>query len=278
MKKFILLAGIFFALLFSAKTGVAQSQAPVARSPLALQTFDLRLAPRGSTQIYAGFELRPHWQAPITRITGTLHRYGTLRVDWGLADNVSFHIRGAVRQLLKSNSQTVARDAGDFSLATVVRVIAEKPHRPAFGFRVETKLPNTNQDRGIGNNTTDITMSILSTKQFGSALVFSDLGLVIMSAPKQINDQNDALVYGLGALWSWNKSLQLAGEINGFTSPRDQIPLGTEDRSAARAGVSWKFSKLALEVMAVKGLTRREGDWGFTAGFSTQFPSLKNEK
>ena len=278
MKKLILPAGVFFALLFSDKPSVAQSPAPVAHSPLALQTFNLRLTARGSTQIYAGFELRSDWQAPITRIRGELHRYGTLRVDWGLADNVSFHIRGAVRQILKANSATVARDAGDFSLATVVRVLAEKSHRPAFGFRVETKLPNTNQDRGIGNNTTDIAMAILSTKQFGPALVFSDLGLVIMSAPKQINDQNDALVYGLGTSWSLSKSLQLAGEINGFTSPRDQIPLGTEDRSAARAGVSWKFSKLALEVMAAKGLTRREGDWGFTAGFSTQFPARKSEK
>lgn len=272
MKKFILPAGVFFTFLFWIEPGAAQRQTPVSRSPLSLQTSDLRLPPRGSTRVYAGFELRSNWQAPITRIYGELYRYGTLRVDFGLADNVSFQIRGAIRQVLKSNAATVARDAGDFSLATVARLLPETPHRPALGFRVETKLPNTNQDRGIGNNTTDITMSILATKQFGAVLLFSDLGLVIMSAPRQINDQNDALVYGLGALWNWNKKIQLAGEINGFTSPRHQIPLGTEDRSAARAGVAWKFSKLALEVLAVKGLTRREGDWGFTAGFSAQQP------
>lgn len=278
MKKIIRFTGVFFALLFLVKPGAAQSPEPISRSPLALQTFDLRLTPHGGTRVYAGFELRPNWQAPITRIHGELYRYGTLRVDFGLADNVSFLIRGAFRQLLKSNSQTIARDVGDFSLATVVHVLAEKSHRPAFGFRVETKLPNTNQDRGIGNNTTDITMSILTTKQLNTILFFSDLGLVIISAPRQINDQNDALVYGLGALWNLNKRLQLAGEINGFTSPRPQIPLGTEDRSTVRAGVAWTFSKLVLEVMAVKGLTQREGDWGFTAGFSAQFLPAKNEK
>jgi hypothetical protein len=244
---------------------------------LALQTNTLQLPSKGGMWLHAGFELRSNWQAPITRAIGDLYRYGTLRFDLGLAENVSFQVRGAVRQILSSNSKTVARDAGDFSIATITRVLAEKPYRPALGFRVETKLPNTNQDRGIGNNTTDITMSILATKQFGSALVFSDLGLAIMSAPRQINDQNDALVYGFGALWNAGKKLQLAGEINGFTSPRNQIPLGTEDRSTARLGVAWKFSRVALEILAVKGLLKREGNWGIIAGLSAQLRGREDE-
>jgi hypothetical protein len=238
--------------------------------PLTLQTNMLQLPPKRGRWLHAGFEWRQNWQAPITRAVGDLYRYGTLRFDFGLAENVSFQIRGAVRQILKSNSKTVARDAGDFSLATVARVLSETPHRPALGFRVETKLPNTNQDRGIGNNTTDITMSILATKQIGSTLVFSDLGLVIMSAPRQINDQNDALVYGLGLMWNLNKTIQLAGEINGFTSPRNQIPLGTEDRSVARLGLAYKLPKIALEILTARGLLKREGDWGIAAGISSQ--------
>jgi hypothetical protein len=129
-------------------------------------------------------------------------------------------------------------------------------------------LPNTNQDRGIGANTTDITMSIVATKSFRSFTAFSDIGLVILTAPRQINDQNDALVYGLGVLWNVNKKFQLAGEINGFTSPRNQIPLGTEDRRAARVGFRWRFSKIAWEITAVQGLNQREGDVGAVAGIS----------
>jgi hypothetical protein len=239
-------------------------------TPLALQISTLRLPPKRGVWLHAGFELRQNWQAPLTRTRGDLYRYGTLRFDFGLAENVSFQIRGAVKQVLKSNSKTVARDAGDFSLATVARVLPEKSHRPALGFRVETKLPNTNQERGIGNNTTDITMSILAAKQIKALLVFSDLGLVIMSAPRQINDQNDALIYGFGALWNLNKKIQLAGEINGFTSPRHQIPLGTEDRSAARVGVTYNFSKFSFEMLGAKGLVQREGEWGVIAGLSAQ--------
>jgi hypothetical protein len=252
---------------FGAQNKLANSP-PIA---LVLQTNSLSLAQKRTVWLHLGYELRSNWQAPITRVHGDLHRYGTLRFDFGLADNVSLQIRGAIRQVLRSGGQSVARDAGDFSVATIARLWAERTRLPALGFRIETKLPNTNQDRGIGNNTTDITMSILTTKQFGPALLFSDLGLVIMTAPRQINDQNDALVYGLGLMWGLSKSLQIAGEIHGFTSPRNQIPLGTEDRSAARLGLVHKWTNFSLEMLAVKGLIAREGNWGAVAALSSQF-------
>jgi len=236
--------------------------------PLSFYTNSLQLPSKGRLRLHGGFELRPNWQAPITRATGDLYRFGTLRCDFGVAENVSIQIRGAVKQVLKSSSKTIASDAGDFSIATIARVLSEKSKRPALGFRVETKLPNTNQDRGIGANTTDITLSILATKQLRSFTVFSDIGLVILTAPRQINNQNDALMYGLGVLWKMNKKFQIAGEINGFTSPRHQIPLGTEDRSAARVGLVWKFSQLALEILAAHGLNQRDGGLGVIAGIS----------
>jgi hypothetical protein len=237
---------------------------------LALQTNNLQLVPKGALQMHTAFELRPDWQAPITRARGDLYRFGVLRFDLGIAQKVTIQIRGALRQVLRFDRGANADDVGDFSVATIARIVAAGKHRPALGFRIETKLPNTNQDRGIGTNTTDVTMAVLATKQYGRALLFADFGLAILTAPRQINDQNDVMVYGLGLLWSLNGHLLLVGEINGFVSPRDQIPLGTEDRSAARVGVSWKLSKLALEILAVKGLIQREGNLGVIAGMSWQ--------
>jgi hypothetical protein len=267
--KFSLIFLLFF-IYHSARADEINNKEKYERSALAIQTNSLLLPARGTTWLHAGFEWRPNWQAPITRAHGDLYRFGTLRFDFGIAENVSLQIRGAIKQVLQFNAKTIAEDAGDFSIATIARIFSEKPRRPAFGFRIETKLPNTNQDRGIGNNTTDITMSILATKKFKAAAVFSDIGLAILAAPRQINDQNDALVYGFGVLWNLNRRLQLAGEINGFTSPRNQIPLGTEDRSASRLGFSWRLPKFAVELFAIRGLIKREGDWGLTAGLSAQ--------
>jgi hypothetical protein len=251
----------------SSRTKKVFASPPIA---LALQTNSLRLAPKGKIWLHTGFEARSNWQAPITRARGNLYRYGTLRFDFGLASNVALQIRGAVRQVLRSQAKTIARDAGDFSLATLARLVSEGPHCPALGFRIETKLPNTNQERGIGNNTADIAMTVAARKRFGATAIFSEIGLAILTAPRQNNDQNDALVYGLGLMWDLSKKIQLAGEINGFTSPRDQIPLGTEDRSAARLGLAWKWPKFSGEILAVKGLITREGNWGFVVGLSSQ--------
>jgi hypothetical protein len=237
---------------------------------LALQTNNLQLVPKGALLMHAAFEFRPEWQAPITRARGDLFRFGVLRFDLGIAQNVSIQIRGALRQVLRFDKGADANDVGDFSVATIARIAAAGKHRPALGFRIEAKLPNTNQDRGIGTNTIDVTMAVLATKQYGYALVFADLGLAILTAPRLLNDQNDVMVYGLGLLWNLNRHFQLAGEINGFVSPRDQIPLGTEDRSAMRLGMSWKLSKVVLEVLAVNGLIQREGNLGVLTGVSWQ--------
>lgn len=237
---------------------------------LALQTNNLQLVPKGALRMYTAFEFRPDWQAPITHARGDLFRFGVLRFDVGIAQNVTIQIRGALTQILRFDHGASANDVGDFSVATIARLVSAKAQRPALGFRIETKLPNTNQDRGIGTNTTDVTMAVLATKQCGRTLVFADVGLAILTSPRQRNDQNDVLVYGLGLLWNLHRHFQLAGEINGFVSPRDQIPLGTEDRSAARLGVMWRLPKVALEILAVNGLIQREGSLGVLAGASWQ--------
>jgi hypothetical protein len=237
---------------------------------LALQTNNLQLVPKSALRMQTAFEFRPDWQAPITRARGDLFRFGVLRFDLGIAQKVTIQIRGTLRQVLRFDHGASANDVGDFSVATIARIVPAGAHRPALGFRIETKLPNTNQDRGVGTNTTDVTMAVLATKQYGRALLFADFGLAILTAPRQLNDQNDVMVFGLGLLWNLSQRFQLAGEINGFVSPRDQIPLGTEDRSAARLGVSWKLSKIALEILAVNGLIQREGNWGVMAGVSWQ--------
>jgi hypothetical protein len=251
----------------SSRTRNFFNSSPVA---LGLQTNTLVLVPKGAAQIHTAFEFRPDWQAPITHAHGDFYRFGMLRFDFGIAPNVNIQVRGALRQVLRFDHGANANDVGDFSVATIARIVAAGKHRPALGFRIETKLPNTNQDRGLGTNTTDVAMSVLATKQYGRALVFADLGLAILTAPRQLNDQNDVMVYGLGLLWNLSRHFQLAGEINGFVSPRDQIPLGTEDRSAARLGGSWKLSRFALEILAVKGLTKREGNFGLMVGLSWQ--------
>jgi hypothetical protein len=278
--------GLIFSSFILCEVGIAgEKGGSRVTSPMALslQTNHLQLTPKGTIRVLTAFEWRRGWQAPVTQARGYLYRLGVLRFDLAIADNVSLQVRGAIRQVfrLRENSNasgvsstTTATDVGDFSVATVACLKSAGKFWPALGFRIETKLPNTNQDRGIGTNTTDVTMSILATRQYGPALIFADIGIGILTAPRQINDQNDVLVYGLGMMWNISKAFHLVGEINGFASPRQHIPIGTEDRAAVRLGLVWRLSQLSLEVLATHGLAKREGKLGIMAGASWQFNVL----
>lgn len=256
-------------------------------SPLLIQTNSLPLMSRGTVFFHAGYEFKKNWEAPVSQFRGNLHRFGVLRFDFYLSERVSLQVRGVVNQYLDAwrpnqsrlpnVSFNAANDVGDFSITTLAYLIPDGFYHPAFGLRVEAKLPNTNQNNGLGTNTTDIKLSVLTSKRLGSFNLYSDMGVGILSAPRQLNEQNDVLLYGFGGSVKVGRNMLLAGELNGFLSTRQNVPLGTEDRGQARLGMVWRFSQLAVEIFPQYGLTHRDGSLGIAAGLSWQLNFLNGE-
>ena len=270
MKRFFL----FFVLIFADLAFAGDY------SVLSLKTNYLYQMPKGSVDGFVAVELRENWEAPISELRGDLFRFGVLKLDFFLSRYVWIKINGVAQEVLGFNNEkeysfnypgiqsTSAHDIGDFSIATIACVLPQGKHTPAVGFRIETKFPNTNQDRGLGPNTTDVILSILTTQDFGSFLAFGDFGAGILTAPRKLNEQNDVFTYGFGFIWKLKDKLQLAGEINGFLSTRHTIPIGTEDRGSLRCGLVWGSPGLSLELFPIYGLTKREGKFGMSIGLS----------
>lgn len=251
-------------------------------SPYFLNTNHLWLLPASSMQLSLGGEMRSRWQAPLSGLQGRLLRFGVTRVDFGVSSNVVIQIQGAIRQQLeidKSSSQPKAgfpasgttADAGDFSVATIVRIAQNAAQTTAFGVRAETRLPNSTQKKGIGTNTTDIFLAAMLSQKLEKLLLFGEVGMGILTAPVETDEQNDVLTYGLGAIYRVSSRLQFAGEINGYLTTRNIIPAGTEARSVARAGASWLLKAVNLELSATRGLTVNEGTWGGMLGLARRF-------
>jgi hypothetical protein len=249
--------------------------------PFSLNTHEVGTYRKGSVRMFGAFGFRKNWEAPISMLHGDLYRFGMIRMDYALSSNVMLHIRGGIRESLHLDAgqntddydiqNGRAADVGDFSIAFIACLVPDTDRSPGMGFRVETRLPNTNQDRGLGPNTTDVTLSILMSKGMGTLSIFGDLGVGILTSPRQLNEQNDVLVYGLGIHWRFTRYFSLAGEINGFLSTRRSIPAGTEDRGCFRIGLAWTFDKWSLEIFPEYGLTPREGTWGVVAGIGYSF-------
>ena len=275
----LILVGMYLSLGVPAR---AQNREKHVVTPALLATPHPWLAPPHAVHFSLGVEWRADWQAPISGLEGNLYRLGQVRLDCGISSNVVFQIRGPLRQVLDieagaamplpgTPSSGTTSDVGDFSLATIMRLWENRRKDFALGLRVETRLPNSTQSKGIGTNTTDIFLSAFAAKRADLGIVFADLGLGILTAPLTTNAQNDVLLYGLGAAWNMRQHVQIFGEINGYLTTRNVIPAGTEERGIARAGLAWHRNPWSVEASVEHGLTENEGTWGSSVNLVRRF-------
>ena len=162
-------------------------------------------------------------------------------------------------------SPSDTQDVGDFTLSTKIKVTRERRLLPAFGVRFGFELPNTNQTRGIGTNTTNVFADVLAGKSIGSWRVFGNVGIGILQAPTRRFSQNDVVRYGFGFRAPFNDRVRLIGEVNGRASVRT-APEGTESRGEARLGVQVDAAGLRWDAAGTLGLTRWSPQSGVVFG------------
>ncbi|HEX8096848.1 MAG TPA: hypothetical protein VF507_02375, partial [Pyrinomonadaceae bacterium] len=256
-----------------------------------LLTEDVDIIPTGTMRIEAGIDFYQNAKFPASGLTGDLTRVGVIGVNVGLSPNVEFQIDGVAQNFLSINSATVpspiqlgfdprttnsTNDTGDFTLATKIKLRNETRRGPSLGFRFGVKLPNSNQARGIGINTTDAFGSVLFGKKFGRGgrfNTFGNLGIAILTAPTRLFTQNDVLTYGFAGIYHYNRQLSFVGEVNGRVNTRPGSgPVGTESQSEARLGMQVKASGLRFDFAGIKGLTTFSPRSGVTVGVTYDTP------
>jgi hypothetical protein len=240
--------------------------------PLQLQTNILFKKSRGVIFFITSYEYKHAWITPLTKIKGNLNRFGLMRFDYFLADKIYLQVRGTIWEVLENSSSV--RDVGDFTVSTVATLVEQKNNRPAIGIQIKSKLPNTNQNKGLGPNTIDVSFSLLLKQAKNRLATFYEIGVGILAAPRKLNLQNDVLIYGVGFSYLLNRRTVFCSEITGFISTVKTAPLGTESRNRFQIGLMYKFEHLALELFPSYGLNRREGNFGIGVGISLQFNLL----
>lgn len=257
-----------------------------------LITEDVDVLEPGTLRIEAGIDFLQNAKFPASGLTGDLTRVGVIGISVGLAPNVEFQIEGVAQNFLSVNSvspnpaiQTMltpgansTNDTGDFTLATKIKLRNETRRGPSLGFRFGVELPNSNETRGIGINQTNAFGVVLVGKKFGHngrLNTFGNLGIGIFTAPTQSFTQNDMLLYGLGGIFRVNKTLDLAGEVNGRANTRGgTAPLGTESLGEARLGVRVRTSGLRFDFAGIAGLTEFSPRSGVTFGVTYDTPTV----
>ena len=246
-----------------------------------LLTEDVDIIKPGVIRIESGFEFLQNQRFPLSGLHGDLTKLADTRLSFALAPNVEFQIEWTVQSLLSIKTRVPSaiplksgvndastNDVGDARLWMKMKILNESHARPALGFRFGVELPNSNQARGIGTNTTNFYGMITAGKRSGKLNLFGNLGLGILTAPLEATSQNDVLLYGLAGIYTASDRLNIVGEVNGFHSTRNRTPLGTEDFSEARLGAQIRALGVRWYAAGIIGTSKRAPRTGFALGIT----------
>jgi hypothetical protein len=275
MRKLFLLAGFGF---LAAPFMFAQDRP--------LRTTDVETVPAGAVRAEVGFDFLQDVGFPLSGLRGDETSVGVLSVRMGISKIAEIELEGAVQNFLDVKSQGVSfvpnleltgvnstHDTGDFALSTKVRFRAPSGKKPGIAFRFGFIMPNSNQARGIGTNTTNVFAMIALEEQLQKLKLMGDVGIEILEAPNALFSQNDVLMYGAGFSYPVHKRVNIVGEVNGLYSARtiNTGLVGTQSTGQGRFGLQIFAGGFTWDLAGIRGLNKYDARSGFTFGVSKEF-------
>jgi hypothetical protein len=242
----------------------------------------------GRVLLETGVDFAADQRYPVSGLDGNLWRVPTIGISVGISSIAEFQIDGGLNHLaiqhrnpaplshlvaVTGNSVT---DVEDIVIGTKIRLLAEAPKHPSFAFRFATKLPNAENERGLGLDTTDFYASLLAAKTVQSIRVVGNFGLGILGDPTVGDRQNDVLTYGLSFARALTNRTEVVGELNGRVSTRKGTAFpGTETRGLLNLGGRYTRASVRLDAGLFFGLTSLDPTMGFTTGLTFVFNAFQ---
>ena len=235
-----------------------------------LVTEDPRLIPTGAFVVETGFGYAHKAQFPLHDLKGDEYSVFQNGFNFSLGPLAEFQIKGAIQNFVKSGDQW-RNDWGDWALSTKIRIVPETHVLPIISFRPTMVLPNSNDSKGIGTNSTQVFGDILVGKTVGRGFVFGNAGLGILTDTTHVRAQQDVFTYGVAGVLPISTRMSLLTEVNGWENPRSSPSPGTESRSQARLGMQIRSGSVRWDVAGTAGLTRLDPRGGVVFGVTKEF-------
>ncbi len=233
----------------------------------------------GEAIMGVGFTRTTNGAFPLAGLRGDLNAFPVLHAAWAIGPHAVLELKGAARKILEIEARDPAaaieldpsvrdgttRDVGDFELAISLAPLGG-PRGFSAGGHVGVKLPNSDETRGIGTNTTDVTIAALFSWASARWRVTGWFGVGILEVPAEPFEQNDAFAYAFEALWDVAATWRLSIGTRGRSSTRRVSPPGTGDLGELRATVEWRRGPVAIDGAVGHGTSEMSGDWNMRAG------------
>jgi len=183
----------------------------------------------------------------------------TMGVSVGLGDRIE--VQADFDLIYQDTEDDSGFDVGDLKLWTKIKLLSETATRPAVAIKFGTKLPNADNSRNFGTDESDNFGILILSKHILGIDSRLNVGMGILGNPNELSNQDDVLMYGLGAVRPIFGDINAVAEITGIANSHDG-----NDRSSFRAGVQLPWNWITWDIAASIGLNNQSEDWSLTAG------------
>lgn len=253
-----------------------------------LVTEDPETIGAGRVLLEGGVDYSWDVEYPASGLEGNLLRVPLIGVSIGVSSIAEIQIDGGFHNHLNITGRDPSAplagmltvtgdttgDVEDIVIGTKVRIVAEGVKRPAFAFRFATRLPNANNETGLGLDTSDFHATVLAAKTVQSVRVVGNFGLGILGDPTRGDRQNDVMLYGASFARALTNRAEVVGEINGWLNTRDEPPVATDSRSVGRLGARYTIGTWRADGALLFGFTARDPGFGIAAGATYVFDAF----
>ncbi len=271
MKK-VLFLGVFFVLALSFTLALERP----------FHTENMNFLSRGDFEFQFGFSYYDSYKNFYSKLNGDLFKFGELNLRFGLSDNTELDISWTSQNYYSLDNPVSGgnfsftgddtNDWGDVRVTTKIKIFGETPVTPGLGIKFQVKLPNADDTKGIGLDTTDFFGTFIIQKGFGKLSLFSEVGLAIYGDPRKGSSQIDKFIYGIGGIYSINKTFDLVGEIYGNAFHDTEI---YPNHGNIMGGLRIKTGNLRWDAGICAGINNDNTyDYGFTFGLSYLFKGI----
>ena len=236
---------------------------------------------RGHLRFDIAVEFLQDAKFPFSGLKGDLTRAGVFGIRIGAGENVEIQTLGTIHNILNIESRVLApnsaqldfsgnstNDFGDLIMATKVRMRKESRAGPAVALRFGAELPNASNERGLGNDETNMFSSLILEKQFGKLRVLTNLGIVILGDPVVAGSQDDLFSYGFALIYPLRSGINLVADAHGRAGPSG---IGNEEQTLLRLGSQIQAAGLFWDVALLVGLRDTDPSSGLILGVSKDF-------
>jgi hypothetical protein len=253
-----------------------------------LQTEDPETIGSGRILIEAGLDYNRDVNLPVSGLRGNMLTVPTVGVSLGVSSiaEIQMHLGGYQQMAITDRNPnapfasflqidgTDTDDLEDMHIGAKVRLLSETANRPSIATRFSTRLPNAGNESGLGKDMQDFETSVLLAKTVQSVRIVGNVGLLMLGNPTQPAAQDDLLFYNLSVARAVSQAAEVVGEFVGRANFANTTTVGAEDRGLLRFGARYTYAGVRVDGGILLGLTPRDPDIGFTAGFTWVFNAV----